>query len=321
MKSAAHRLVVLVDDDKLVVRTASRFLKMRGYDTLGFYTAQEALDELSQLSPFAIVADLHMPGMNGAELLSLARTCAPAANRILLTAESEVTTLARTMPLMVAHAVVPKTDLQNSLPLALERMRRDGERLNRHTEAIAVATGMVRALQARHITTVQEVIQLSQWTRRLAQQYGLSEEQIREAELGALLHDVGKLGLPDEILFPGRCPSPQQRVALRRHTELGVSMLQDSSLLRGGVEIVGHHHERWDASGYPAKLNGDAIPIKARIFSVVAGYASHFANLVQHGTDAHRKAGKALRNEVGRYYDPRVVEALLSIPRQVWTEA
>ena len=319
MEPAAHRLVVLVDDDNLVVRTAARFLKTHGYDTLVFGTAQEALDELSQLSPFAIVADLHMPGMNGAELLSLARTCAPAANRILLTAESEVATLARTMPIMVAHAVVPKTDLQKSLPLALERMRRDGERLTRHTEAIAVATGMVRALQARHITTVGEVVQLSHWTRYLAQQYGLSEEQIREAELGALLHDVGKLGLPDEVLFPGHRPSPQQQVALRRHTEIGVSMLQDSSLLRGGVEIVGHHHERWDASGYPAKLNGEAIPIKARIFAAVAGYASHHANLVQHGVDAHRKACEALRNEVGRYYDPRVVEALLSIPRQVWT--
>jgi HD-GYP domain-containing protein (c-di-GMP phosphodiesterase class II) len=154
----------------------------------------------------------------------------------------------------------------------------------------------------------------------VAETMGLAEPDLTWIRRGAILHDVGKIGVPDAILKkPGKL-DPEEWDEMRRHPEMGYRMLQHIRFLEPALDIVMSHQERYDGSGYPRGLVGDAIPLGARIFAVVDTFDAMTSD---------RPYRKALtiddaRNEIGewsgRQFDPRVADAFLSLPAAAWSE-
>ncbi len=154
---------------------------------------------------------------------------------------------------------------------------------------------------------------LAEWAVVVAQEMGLPADEIETVRLGALLHDIGKIGVPDKILRkPGPLTSEEWEI-MRRHPSIGAQILRPLERLQKVAEIVEAHHERWDGKGYPRGLKGEEIPLGARILAVVDSYAAMTDQRVYHEARPPEEAVAEIRREAGKRYDPRVVEAFLKV--------
>jgi putative nucleotidyltransferase with HDIG domain len=147
----------------------------------------------------------------------------------------------------------------------------------------------------------------------LAQALGLPRQEVENVRLGAILHDVGKIGIPDAVLNkPGKL-TPEEYETIKEHAAIGARIVQSVGALQGVVPIVRHHQERYDGSGYPDGLAGEAIPLGARIIGVVDTYGAMTEDRVYRRAPGHDKAIGELQRLAGRQFDPTVVEAFLEL--------
>ena len=154
------------------------------------------------------------------------------------------------------------------------------------------------------------------WMVRLARFVGLTEEEILFARWGALLHDIGKVGVPDAILLkPGPLDAKEWQ-AMRRHPVLAHNMLKEVSFLRPALDIPYAHHEKWDGSGYPRGLKGEDIPFAARLFAVIDVYDALKSDRPYRKGWTERRVRDYLRAQSGAHFDPKAVKAFLKLLRQ-----
>jgi putative nucleotidyltransferase with HDIG domain len=148
---------------------------------------------------------------------------------------------------------------------------------------------------------------------RLAQALGLSEEEIGHLRRGALLHDIGKLAIPDEILLkPGALNDPERRL-MEQHPVYAKQMLSKVSFLQPCVEVAYSHHERWDGLGYPQGLKGEAIPLSARIFAVVDQWDALTSDRPYRNAWTRENVIAYIQENAGKIYDPEIVNVFLTI--------
>ncbi|MSP12655.1 MAG: HD domain-containing protein [Chloroflexi bacterium] len=148
---------------------------------------------------------------------------------------------------------------------------------------------------------------------------GIKDQEMQEAiEWGALLHDVGKIGVPDAILHkPGKLTEAEWQ-AMRRHPPIGYEILQDIAFLKRALPMVLHHHERWDGTGYPRQLRGEAIPLIARIFAVADTLDAITSKRPYREARSFAEARAEILRHRGSQFDPTVVDAFMRIPLSSW---
>lgn len=177
----------------------------------------------------------------------------------------------------------------------------------------ATLEGWIRALDLRDRETEGHSRRVVGLTERLAEELGVCGEKLVHIRRGALLHDVGKMALPDSVLLkPGDLTEEEQAV-MRRHPEHAWEMLKGVDFLRPALDIPYAHHERWDGTGYPRGLSGAGIPLAARLFAVVDVWdALRYDRAYRAGWPAER-VKEHLRDGAGTQFDPAVVPAFLRI--------
>jgi putative nucleotidyltransferase with HDIG domain len=181
-----------------------------------------------------------------------------------------------------------------------------------HRETIAA---LASSLDLRERETALHSKRVQEYALLLARRLGIKEGDTLEGlEMGALLHDVGKIGVPDGILLKKGGLTDEERDVVRRHPGLGASLLQRIPFLSGAREIVESHHEKFDGSGYPKGLRGEEIPIGARIFAVVDVFDALTTDRPYKTALSYRSAADSLANGRGTHFDPDVVDAFLKIP-------
>ncbi len=181
-----------------------------------------------------------------------------------------------------------------------------------HREPIAA---LASSLDLRERETALHSKRVQEYALLLADHMGLKDIGMRESlEMGALLHDVGKIGVPDGILLKKGGLTEEERDAVRRHPEFGASLLQRIPFLSGAREIVETHHEKFDGSGYPKGLKGEQIPIGARIFAVVDVFDALTTDRPYKAALSYRSAASMIARERAVHFDPEAVEAFLKIP-------
>ncbi|HUP19325.1 MAG TPA: HD domain-containing phosphohydrolase [Gemmatimonadota bacterium] len=182
----------------------------------------------------------------------------------------------------------------------------------------ATIGALVSALDAREHETQVHSIRVTEYTLRLSREMDQSAEELMDLRFGAMLHDIGKIGIPDSILLKPGPLTEEEWVEMRRHPSIGHEILRDIGFLGGAAEIVLSHHERYDGKGYPRGLAGEEIPLGARIFAVADTFDSMTTDRPYRKAMPYEAVVEEVRRCSGGQFDPNAVEAFLRIPRLEW---
>ena len=343
--------ILVVDDDQTI-----RDLLAEGLGRAGFLceTAADGVEALAKVkgNNFPIVlSDIDMPQMDGVQLVREIRTVKPETEVILLTGILDVHTAIRTMRLGASDYVTKPfnfAELRVTVERALEKQRlirenreyrealemRVAERTaelsrkkgeieglyNRLGESYqATLEALATALDTRDSETMGHSVRVAAYTVAVARRMAVVEPELTDMYRGALMHDLGKIGVPDAILRkPGRL-TPAEWAEMRRHPEIGERILRGIAFLDGARRIVLCHQERYDGQGYPARLEGEAIPLGARIFAVVDTLDAMTFDRPYRKALSYEAAREEIVKYSGRQFDPEVVRVFLQIPPEEWT--
>ncbi len=183
---------------------------------------------------------------------------------------------------------------------------------------MATVRALSNAVEARDAYTRKHAERVTAYGMEIARALGLSVTDAPELEFGFLLHDIGKLGIPDSILYkPGEL-TPEERALMVQHPVVGAEIVRDIEFLARPMHVVRHHHERWDGSGYPDGLAGEEIPLSARVFAVADVLDALTSDRPYRSASPLHVARKMILAESGTHFDPRVIEAFNTIPDETF---
>ncbi len=177
---------------------------------------------------------------------------------------------------------------------------------------------LVQALETRDFETHGHSERVVTFSLRLGYELGLEKEALRDLELGALLHDIGKIGVPDAILRKPAKLNDEEWAKMKLHPLHGQKILRNIKFLEGAAKVVAQHHERWDGEGYPSGIRGEDINIGARIFAVVDAFDAMVSDRVYRKGRPYQEALEELERCAGTQFDPLIVEAFKVIPKEDW---
>lgn len=329
---------MIVDDDESVRDVISVLLREEGYNCVVANGAEMALELAAAEETPLVISDMKMPGKDGLWLLENFRARHPDSAVIMLTGygdtEAAVDCLRRGA---VDYLLKPPklTDLIRAIERALAKRRielarkRYQKKLERkvrdRTQELRSALkdiaqtyqntllALVAALDAREHETSDHSQRVVRYTSAIAEVMGIQGAELEEIGRGALLHDIGKIGVPDAVLLkPGKLTS-EEWVEMRKHPEIGFQMIQAIPFLSTPAEIVLSHQERFDGGGYPRRLSRDEIHIGARIFAVADTLDAMTSDRPYRLGTSFSVAIAEVQRCAGTQFDPEVVRAFVSI--------
>ncbi len=330
--------VMVVDDDPVVGETLRRLLTTRRFEVNVQTSALAAIEALAALPGQydVLITDLSMPDLSGLDLLDRLRSVDDALVKIVITGhatlDNALTSLRRgaydfvEKPPQPNHllAVVDRAIEYSRLKaenrryqLNLEEMVREKnmalrEALNEIRQSYEFTLeAMVAMLDARERSTGQHSLRVRLLAVIMAQELGLSQAEVDDISHGALLHDIGKIAIPDAVLLKPAKLTPEEWEIMKQHPDIGFRLLANSKYLERAAEIVRQHQECWDGSGYPLGLRGEEIVLGARIFAVVDAYDAMRSDRVYRKAMPAAYAVEEIKRHAGRQFDPRVVDAFL----------
>lgn len=333
--------ILVVDDDVRILAALSRILQSEGYEVVTHSDpVQAAREEGFQV----VLTDFMMPYLNGIELLSALREKNPRAVRLMLTAAADFRTASEAVNRGEVYRLLGKpwslADLTSSVRQAFEHYRlvETNERLTRevaekNAELTAInrelerrvvertsglLEGLISALDYRDTETQWHSRRVSLYAKRLAEEIGLSGVALDVVEQGALLHDIGKIGVRDSILLKPGPLTPDEWEEMRKHPEFGFRMLAKMPYLHEASLIVLQHQERWDGKGYPQKLSGENIVIGARIFSIVDTLDAITSDRPYRKGRPLQIAQDEIQRCSGTQFDPALANAFMRVPDTDW---
>jgi putative nucleotidyltransferase with HDIG domain len=319
-----RRRVLIVDDDHLV-RDALRFaLEDAGYDVWAVAHGADALAVLESQAVDIVLSDIFMPGMNGFELLKQIRQRRPDVPVILVTGFGNIE-MARQALKEGATDFITKPYNVSEIPILIERnlMRHtiESSRTRDLQEEVrrsyrATLEALLAALDTRDTETEGHSERVAAYTMLIAQQLNLSEAELQHIEHGALLHDIGKIGVPDHILYKPGPLTPEEWEIMKQHPVIGYKMCMKIEMLRPAAPIVLHHHERWDGRGYPYGLNGAEIPLGARIFAIADTLDAMTSDRPYRKALSFAQAREEIERCAGSQFDPELVRVFLELPEE-----
>ena len=187
-----------------------------------------------------------------------------------------------------------------------------------HAAYDATLAALSTALDERDSTTEGHSRRVTAYARVLGQAAGLDEAGLTALARGAVLHDIGKIGVPDRILRKAGPLSPREQAMIRSHPTAGARILEGISFLQDALAVVLHHHEHWDGSGYPDGQRGEQISLLARIFAIVDCYDAMTSDRPYRKALSHADALAEIRRCSGVQFDPALVQVFVTIPEHAW---
>jgi putative two-component system response regulator len=306
---------VLVIDDEAVIRDLMvEILERAGYEVVAADTAERAFELLDDVS--VVVSDILMPGLSGIELLDQVRIHRPSMPVVLVTGAGTYENLSEAVA-RGADGFLMKpfshSELHKAVGAALERARRSEQDLRERLLVPTLAAALGNAIEARDSGMEGHCERLSALAIRLGERAGLPRGELEQIRLGAVLHDVGKIGIPDRVLLKAGRLSNEELVLMRTHTLIGDRMLAPLELLAGVRPMVRHHHERWDGKGYPDGLAGERIPLSARIVALADSIEAMSAHRVYRDALGRRAILDEIGAGRGAQWDPALVDMALEL--------
>jgi putative nucleotidyltransferase with HDIG domain len=341
MKNEQELLVV--DDEPSVRDIVCRGLSLQGYSCVSASNSDEAIAVLEQHVPAVVISDIYMPGSSGVWLLQQVKKRWPDTSVIMLTAIDETQSAVSCLTQGADDYIVKPINLKElalSVERALEKRRLilENKAYQRNLEILVeertddlrktlqqlkhsydmTLEALVAALDAREYETGRHSHRVSMYAITLAKKVGLPHKDLSGISKGALLHDIGKIGIPDSVLLKQGSLTEDEWKLMKRHPEIGYHILKNIDFLEPAIEIVLNHHERYDGKGYPGGMEAEEIPVGARIFLVVDAFDAITTDRPYRKAAHFSKAFKEIEKSAGSQLDPRIVEVFLSIPVNEW---
>jgi response regulator RpfG family c-di-GMP phosphodiesterase len=339
----ARDRILIVDDEADICSVLLRQLENEGSECITCSSASDAIDMMKNQHFSLVISDVMMPGMSGIELLSIVKSHDSETAFVMITGLMDINAAVDSLRLGACDFITKPFELpaiKRAVNRALERRRllienrsyreelehkvRDrtfelNEALNEVEESYKITLeALVTALDAREHETQAHSQRVREYSLTLARNLGLKHDALIQTGRGALLHDVGKIGVRDSILLkPGEL-SQQEWVEMKKHPQIGFGILQNIEFLSSAAEIVLCHQERWDGKGYPNGLAGGDIPLGARIFTVVDAMDAMTSDRPYRKAMSFEKVRREIQGCSGTQFDPRVADAFLSIPPESW---
>ena len=342
MLSGDRSRILIVDDEPEITAILSDLFAAKYFSTSAA-SAEEALQVLARNDYELVVSDITMPGMSGLEMIPHVRKMSPNTVVVMIsgmqTVESAIDALRlgafdyvmKPFDLRQVEAVVKRALEHHGLMIAKQRYEDHLEELVEQRTAEldqalnsledayrSTLRALTAALETRDLETHGHSERVVTYSLRLGREYGLDNGRIKALEFGSLLHDIGKIGVPDSILRKPAKLTDEEWVLMREHPLHGQSILRGIEFLQGAALVVAQHHEKWDGSGYPRGLSGEDIDLCARIFSVADAFDAMTSNRVYRKGKPYQDAAKELDDWAGKQFDPKVVEAFHRVPQRDW---
>ena len=350
MNSTQPSRVLVVDDDPKICNLLTTTLNLRGFISRSCTSGEAALKLLSGEGFDAIISDLNMPGISGFQLLEAARRLAPRTAFLMATGVGDVAVGVSAMKQGAADYILKPFQMEAvivSLRRALEMKRMEAEladyrqnlegMVEKRTNQLMAATrraesgerrieqtydetleALAAALDLRDNDTAGHSRRVTLYSLEMARRLNFSPTELKQLERGALLHDIGKIGIPDSILLkPGKL-TPEETAVMKSHVRLGYELMSRVAFLSFAAQIVLTHQEYFDGSGYPQGLVGEEIPLGARIFAVADTFDAIMSDRPYRRGRAYSVARAEIEHESGKQFDPKVVDVFLAIPEEDW---
>ncbi len=332
--------ILIIDDDIDSAMLVARLLRKSGFDNVAYCTdPKEGIARYIQAPPDLVIVDLHIPAFSGIDVMRAIRRLDPEGDYVpvvMMTGDMGPTAKRQALEAgcndfvdKFAEDFEVMLRLKNclrtrQLHLALKQQNRELEAqvYARTREAVAAQEEVVQRLAAaaeyRDDTSGQHVERVGNLAADLAMALGLDRKETELIRRGAKLHDIGKIGIPDTILYKPGALTVEERQVMQKHTIIGDQILSNGSaeLIRTAQVIARSHHERWDGSGYPDGLAGAGIPLEGRIVAVADVYDALITKRPYKEAMPQDLAREVILSESGRHFDPTLVEAFRRLPKK-----
>jgi putative two-component system response regulator len=309
--SAYTGKILAVDDDQRMLDTIGEFLGQEGHTLTFARSGEEALEKLNGGWPDVILADLKMPGIGGIELIKRIRQRPEGklTNIIVISGNLKGQELLEVLR-AGANETIDKPFRVTELKIRVHNALQNKRLIDELDHAESILFSIAQIVEARDLHTSDHCGRLKRYAAALGTTLGLSPEDIETLRRGAILHDIGKIGIPDAILNAPRTLTPDEWVLMKKHPLIGEKLCRPLQTMRGPLVIIRSHHERWDGSGYPDGLKGEDIPLLARIFQVVDVFDAMISKRPYKEAWPAEKTIQQLKDEKAQgWYEPRLVEA------------
>ncbi|HEX9636294.1 MAG TPA: HD domain-containing phosphohydrolase [Acidobacteriota bacterium] len=326
--------ILVVDDEQVIRDSLCHLMREFGYQVESAASGAEALGHFRRAGDFdLVVTDVKMPEMSGIDLLGKLREIDSEFVPIVVSGYSETENVIGALQ-RGAYDFIQKPfrfqELEVVLRRGLEKKRlvHENEQHRLHLEEKvqeqtlalreafdqlefsyrAMLEALVAALDAREQETGQHSLRVRDYTLILARVMGLPSATLVDIDRGALLHDIGKIGIPDAILLKPSALSPEEWTVMRRHPEIGYRILSGIPVLEPAAQMVLTHQEHYGGGGYPQQLQGEQIPLSARLFAIADCFDAMTSNRPYRRALSQEAARAEIRRCGGSQFDPRLVE-------------
>jgi putative two-component system response regulator len=312
--------ILLAEDDDFLRITTKTLLELQGFEVFAYPNGQLALDAFSSVVPDLIISDINMPELDGYGLLDGIRqlSTGEVVPFLFLSARSERGDVTHARELGADDYIFKPfepDELVGAVQARLQR-RRVAELFDTRQAHLQTIVLLANVIEARDSHTRGHVERVRAYALELGKAMNWPSDEMVVLEYGALLHDVGKITIPESVLNKPGGLTPEETLIIQSHTTAGAKIIEGITHLREALPYILYHHERWDGSGYPEGLVGETIPKQGRLLALADVFDALTSDRPYHKGMSFNDALDLIRREAGTHFDPQMAEVFVHLQQE-----
>jgi len=328
--------ILVVDDEREACAIINRFLKKKGFETVSVFDGATAVEYVRQHSPDAVVLDIRMPGIDGVETLKRIRSFNNECAIIMLTAIDELGVALDTIrsgadDFLRKPVMLPELEITLDSEIEKHRLRKENEEYQKGLEIkvgeqtkhlqklneyltdtnIKVVRALSKTVEAKDVYTKGHCERVTEISLKIGMEIGLSDNDLEALEYGAVLHDIGKIGVREDLLNkPGKL-TDKEYDQVKTHTTIGFEIIKDIDFMKRVKHIVRNHHERLDGEGYPDRLAGKQVNVLSRVVALADAYDAMTSDRAYRNSMTNDRALSIISDGKGSQFDPELADIFI----------